>query len=144
MFSLRDKKWICCTHKNVKISMDYFLKEVQKVMIFNQKYCLKEYIDIKANLRKKMQNDSEKNQYKLWNNFVFGNKIEDVRKQARDNRKKKDFFVFRTKSSYNKTIFRQRVCNRNEKAKVMNKPVYLGISILDINQVIIYEFWYFT
>lgn len=45
--------------------MDYFLKEVQKVMIFNQKYCLKEYIDIKANLRKKMQNDSEKNQYKL-------------------------------------------------------------------------------
>ena len=124
--------------------MDYFLKEVQKVMIFNQKDCLKEYIDIKANLRKKMQNDSEKNQYKLWNNFVFGNKIEDVRKQARDNRKKKDFFVFRTKSSYSKTIFGQRVRNRNEKAKVMNKSVYLGISILDINQVIIYEFWYFT
>ena len=113
-------------------------------MIFNQKDCLKEYIDIKANLRKKMQNDSEKNQYKLWNNFVFGNKIEDVRKQARDNRKKKDFFVFRTKSSYSKTIFGQRVRNRNEKAKVMNKSVYLGISILDINQVIIYEFWYFT
>ena len=45
--------------------MDYFLKEVQKVMIFNQKDCLKEYIDIKENLRKKMQNDSEKNQYKL-------------------------------------------------------------------------------
>ena len=65
MFSLKDKKRICCTHKKVKISMDYFLKEVQKVMIFNQKDCLKEYIDIKANLRKKMQNDSEKNQYKL-------------------------------------------------------------------------------
>ena len=124
--------------------MDYFLKEVQKVTIFSQKDCLKEYIDIKANLRKKMQNDSEKNQYKLWNNFAFGNKIEDVRKQARDNRKKKDFFVFRTKSSYSKTIFGQRVRNRNEKAKVMNKSVYLGISILDINQVIIYEFWYFT
>ena len=24
----------------------------------------------------------------------------------------------------------------------MNKPVYLGLSILEINEIVIYEFWY--
>ena len=24
----------------------------------------------------------------------------------------------------------------------MNKPVYLGLSILDISQILMYEFWY--
>ena len=25
---------------------------------------------------------------------------------------------------------------------IMNKPVYLGLSILEISKIVIYEFWY--
>ena len=46
----------------------------------------------------------------------------------------------------NKTFFRKFVSNRNEKKKKtkvkMNKPVYLGMSILDISKMVMYKFWY--
>ena len=40
-------------------------------------------------------------------------------------------------------LFRKLNCNRNEKIKVkMNKPVYLGLSILEIRKALMFEFWY--
>ena len=40
-------------------------------------------------------------------------------------------------------VFREFVSNRNEETKVkMNKPVYLGFTILEIPKKLMYEFWY--
>ena len=41
-------------------------------------------------------------------------------------------------------VFRRLIIsNGNEKDKViMNKPVYLGLSILEISKTLMYEFWY--
>ena len=42
-----------------------------------------------------------------------------------------------------KTLFIKSVSNKNEKTKViMNKSVYLGMSILDISKTIMYGFWH--
>ena len=39
-------------------------------------------------------------------------------------------------------LFRKLNCNRNENIKVkMNKPVYLGLSILEIRKAWMFEFW---
>ena len=92
------------------------------------------------------KNEFDKNFFKLMINFVFGKTMENLRKHrdiklvTADEKRSK----LGTKLSYNKTVLRKFVGNRNEKktkAK-MNKPVYLGMSTLDISKTLMYKFWY--
>ena len=65
------------------------------------------------------------------------------------NRKEKKLFSIRTKLSYCKVFHRKCKKEKNEKRNemkkdqiLMNKPVYLGVSILYLNKTLIYELWY--
>ena len=49
----------------------------------------------------------------------------------------------RTKLSYCIVFHRIFISNRNEKMQIlMKKPVYLGLSILELSKILMYEFWY--
>ena len=57
-----------------------------------------------------------------------------------------ELFGIRTKLAYNKIIFRKLITHKNEKKKkkmqiFINKHVYLGLTILKISKVIMYEFF---
>ena len=42
-----------------------------------------------------------------------------------------------------KVFHRKFISNKNEKIEIIiNKPVYYGISILELNKILMYEFWY--
>ena len=81
------------------------------------------------------------------NNSVFREAMENVRKH-RDIKlmttdEKRSKLVLEPNYHTKRTIFRKFVDNRNGKTKVkMNKPVYLGMSILDISKTLMYKFWY--
>ena len=126
---------------------DLKLKKVHRVIEFNQEAWLKKYIDINTELKKKASNDFEKVFFKLMNNVVFGKTMENVRKRRDIKLVKTDCKRNRLVSEPNyhtmKLITENLSIIEMKKVKVkMDKPIYLGLSILEISKIIIYEFWY--
>ena len=121
------------------------LKRVHRALQFNQKVWLKSYIDI--NIRKKSKNEFEKVFFKLMNNSALGKTMENARNHGDIKlvtTEKKEVHQFQ-----NQIITQQNTIQKNllaiemKKTKViMNKHVYLGMSILDISKILISEFWY--
>ena len=152
------KKLVCDLHnkkkyvvhiKSLKQALNHGLKlkRVHRIIEFNQKAWLKPYIDMNTELRKLGKDDFEKDLFKLMNNAVFGKTMENIRKH-------RDIKLVTTDKKRKKLVSEPRYHTMNyisedlsiiemNKTKVkMNKPIYLGLSILDISKILMYEFWY--
>jgi hypothetical protein len=105
------------------------------------------YIDFNKNLRTKAKNDFEKDFFKLMNNSVFGKTMENIRNcvviKLCSNEKKVEKLI--TKPNFeSRTIFtKSLVAVHMKKTKIVfNKPIYIGMSILDISKDCMYNFYY--
>ena len=96
-------------------------------------------------LRKAAKNDFEKDLFKLMNNSVFGKTMENIRKH-------RDIKLVTTDKKRSKLVSEPNYHTINlisedlsiiqMKTKVkMNKPIYLGLSILEISKTLMYKFW---
>ena len=98
-------------------------------------------------LRTEAKNEFEKDFFKLMNNSVFGKAMENVRKHrdiklvTTDERRNK--LISEPNYHTTKHFSENLLAIEMKKTKLkMNKPIYLGMSILDINKTVMYEFWY--
>ena len=123
------------------------LKKIHRMIKFNQEAWLKPYIDMNTELRKAAKNDFEKDLFKLMNNSVFRKTMENIRKH-RDIKlvtidKKRSKLVSEPNYHTINLISEDLSIIEMKKTKVkMNKPIYLGLSILEISKILMYEFWY--
>ena len=145
---LNKKKYV--VHINsLKQALNHGLKfkKIHRVIEFNQKAWLKPYIDMNTELRKVADSDFEKDFYKLMNNAVFGKTMGNIRKH-RDIKlvttdKKRSKLVSEPNYHTINLISEDLSITEMKKTKVkMNKPIYLGLSILEISKILMYEFWY--
>ena len=98
-------------------------------------------------LRKEAKSDFEKDFFKLMNNSVFEKTMENVRNH-RDiklvtTNEQRNKLVSEPNYHTTKHISENLLIIEMKKTEVkMNKPIYLGMSILDISKTLMYEFWY--
>ena len=147
--NLNDKTKYVIHHETLKLYLSLGLKltKIHRGITFEESAWLKPYIDLNTDLRAKANNDFEKDFFKLMNNSVFGKTMENIRNRVdirlvtRVSQAKK----LTCKPNYqHQTIFSKNLAAVHMKKVSLkfNKPVYLGMSILDLSKTLMYDFHY--
>ena len=124
---------------------ELILERIHRAIEFNQLAWMKPYIDLNTKLRYLATNDFEKDFFKLMNNAVFGNTMENIRnhKNIKLVTTEDKFMKLVMKPNFKSSILFGENLMGFEMGKVkvvMNKPVYLGQVILDLSKLVMYEF----
>ena len=110
---------------------------------------MKPYIVFNIQLRTRATNDFEKDFFRLINNTVFSRTIENIRKH-------RNIKLVTNRETYLKTVMKPNFksgvlfvfgknllgCEMSKIKVVMNRPVYLSQAILDLSNIVMYEFHY--
>ena len=147
--TLSDKKNYVLHEENLKLylSLGLKLKKIHRVLEFSEKPWLKKYIDFNTEKRKNAKNAFEKDFFKLMNNSVFGKTMENIRKRSNIYLETDpDHFLHQTaKPTFvSCKIFHENLVAIHMKKSFLklDKPSYVGMCILDLSKVLMYDFHY--
>ena len=147
--NLRDKEKMVLHGENLKLylSLGMKLKKIWRGLKFAEKDFMKGYIELNTALRAQADNDFKKALFKLMNNSVFGKTMENVRNRVTielvKDEKRAAKLVNKPNFEELKIFDESLVAVKMRKTKVwMNKPVYVGMSILDLSKTLMFFFLY--
>ena len=158
-YTEKDKKLILdlLPKKNYKIyykNLEYYMKlgikitKIHRILTFDEKPFLKDYIDLNTELRKNSKNDLEKDLFKLMNNAIFGKSMENVLNRSNikliNNDPEKLLKLIRQPNFQNAYQISNKLClvESTPIKTVFDKPIYLGACILETSKLHMYQFWY--
>ena len=147
--NLSNKKNYVLHCENLKLyeSLGLKITKIHRGLIFEQSAWLKPYIDLNTSLRTVAKNRFETEYFKLMNNAVFGKTMENIenRVDVRLVTDRKEALKLAAKPNYDRTtIFDENlVAIHMKRTKITyNKPIYLGMCILDLSKTLMYDFHY--
>ena len=147
--NLNDKIKYVIHYENLKLyeSLGLKITKIHRGIKFEESPWLKKYIDLNTDLRSKANNEFEKDFFKLMNNSVFGKTMENIRNRVDIrlvNSEAKAMKLAAKPNFKHCNIFDENlVAIHMKKTKlVFNKPVYLGMCILDLSKTLMYDFHY--
>ena len=123
------------------------LTKIHRVLKFNQSDWMKKYVDFNTKKRMNAANDSEKDFFKLMINSVYGNTMENLQKRINERlvNNAKDFFKYTSRPIYiTHKVFGEDYAAIHEVKPVLvvNKPIYVGFTVLDLSKWKRYDFHY--
>ncbi|XP_065660200.1 uncharacterized protein LOC136084050 [Hydra vulgaris] len=147
--NLNHKKNYIIHYENLKLYEKLGLKltKIHRGIKFEESAWLIKYIELNTNLRTKATNDFEKDFFKLMNNSVFGKTMENIenRVDVRLITKREEAIKLASKPNYeSRTIYDENLIaiHMERTELIYNKPIYLGMCILDLSKTLMYEFHY--
>ncbi|XP_065639485.1 uncharacterized protein LOC136072256 [Hydra vulgaris] len=147
--NLHHKKNYIIHYENLKLYERLGLKltKIHRGINFKESAWLSKYIELNTNLRTKATNEFKKDFFKLMNNSVFGKTLENIenRVDVRLVTKREEAIKLASKpNKESRTIFDENLIAIHMKRTklVYNKPIYLGMCILDLSKTLMYKFHY--
>ena len=147
--NLWNKKKYVIHYENLKqyLSLGLKLIHIHRGIKFEESQWLKKYIDLNTELRTAATNDFEKDFFKLMNNSVFGKTMENIRNRVDiklvNDKKRAEKLSAKPNFNHCNIFSEDLVAIHMKKTKlVFNKPVYLGMCMLDLSKTLMYDFHY--
>ena len=147
--NLRDKEKYVLHYENLKQYLDLGLKLtcIHRGIKFEESEWLKPYIDMNTKLRTKANNNFEKDFFKLMNNSVFGKTMENIRNRVNiklvNDREKAKKLTAKPNFKHLNVFCEELIAVHMKRTELkFDKPVYLGMCIVDLSKTIMYEFHY--
>jgi hypothetical protein len=152
MLTLHDKKKYILHYKMLEFVIKHGLvvTKIHRVLRFNQYAWLKPYIDLNTQHRTLAKNEFEKNLYKLMSNAVYGKTMENVRNRCDIKLRQKWDGRYGIKNLIAAPNFKKRTIFSEDLVAVemvktevcLNKPIIIGMSVLEISKLVMYSFHY--
>ena len=128
------------------LSLGIKLSKIHRILKFKQCDWLKKFVDFNTEKIKNAANKFEESFFKLMINNVFGKTMENLRKRINVEliNNAKDYVKYVSRPSFIQKIFNKIfvVVHRIKPVLILNKPIYLGFSILQLSKSLLYEFHY--
>ena len=147
--NLRDKQDMVLHGRNLELylSLGMKLKSIKAGIKFSEKPFMKCYIDKNTELRAKGKTKFEKEFFKLMNNSVFGKTMENLRKRVSielvKDAEKAEKLVMKPNFVDVKIFDEFLIAIKMKKTRVvLNKPIFAGMTILDLSKLLMTEFLY--
>ncbi len=147
--NLNNKTKYVLHHETLKLYLRLGLKltKIHRGITFEEEPFMSPYIKLNTDMRAKGTTDFEKDFYKLMNNSVFGKTMENVRNRVNVKLVTNERALGKLAKKANfksANIFSENlIAVHMEKTKVkLNKPIQVGMSILDLSKTLMYRFHY--
>ena len=123
------------------------LTNIHRGIKFEESQWLEKYIALNTELRTVAKNEFEEDFFKLMNNSVFVKTMENIRNRVDiklvNNKKQAEKLSAKPNFNHCNIFSEDLVAIHMKKTKlVFNKPVYLGMCILDLSKTLMYDFHY--
>ena len=147
--NLGDKKKYVLHYENLKqyLKLGLKLTHIHNGIKFKESPWLEKYISLNTKLRTEAKNEFEKDFFKLMNNAVFGKTMENIRNRVDiklvNNKKQAEKLSAKPNFKHCNIFSEDLVAIPMKMTKLdFDKPVYLGMCILDLSKTLMYDFHY--